>query len=293
MLQTNIPQVKFAHIGGSGTWAGNFPENTGLAGAKVLQDDMQFETPFGTTVPMKLVELDGSLTADGQPRQFLSVPFHGFHGLAPHNTPAEQIFWVFQNAGVKFILADGSGGGINTLLDPGDIIIPHDFIDLTKRQSQIHHFTSNIVRMQEPLCHDLRGVLADEARKEYPRVFARGVYATTEAPRFETASEINWLKSLGCDLTGHTIVPECYLARAIGACYASIYIVSNFAEGVGDASWAGSSIFEHYSDSTERFGRIIVRAMGAIAEKETCDCTVKGIIEVPSNVKKTIGSDEA
>ena len=83
MIMKEIPKVRYAVIGGSGTWAGEYPENTGIEGIRILQRDMEFETPFGTTVPMKLFELDGSLTADGQPRQVLTVPFHGFHGLAP------------------------------------------------------------------------------------------------------------------------------------------------------------------------------------------------------------------
>ena len=98
MIMKEIPKVRYAVIGGSGTWAGEYPENTGIEGIRILQRDMEFETPFGTTVPMKLFELDGSLTADGQPRQVLTVPFHGFHGLAPWNTPSEQVFWVFQQA---------------------------------------------------------------------------------------------------------------------------------------------------------------------------------------------------
>ena len=65
MILKEIPKVRYAVIGGSGTWAGEYPENTGIEGIRILQRDMEFETPFGTTVSMKLFELDGSLTADG------------------------------------------------------------------------------------------------------------------------------------------------------------------------------------------------------------------------------------
>ena len=39
-------------MGGSGTWGGDFPENAGTPGVKILDSDMEFETPFGTTVPL-------------------------------------------------------------------------------------------------------------------------------------------------------------------------------------------------------------------------------------------------
>lgn len=288
MKATEIPQVEYAIIGGSGTWAGEFPEATGFQGVSVVQADMEFDTPFGTTMAMKLLELSGDVTADGKPRRLLTVPFHGFHGLAPYNTPSEQIFWVFQQAGVKYIVAEGSGGSINPLLDPGDIIVPHDFCDFTKRPTNIHRFTPNIVRMCEPLCTDLRKILFEKAKEEYPRVFSRGVYANTEPPRFETATEIKMLADARCDITGHTIVPEVYLSRAIGACYASLYLVSNFAEGVEDPSWRGDSIFDHYRDSADKIGRVTLGAIAAInpAEKK-CRCK-EYMIEVPSNVKDRI-----
>jgi 5'-methylthioadenosine phosphorylase len=288
MNSTEIPQVQYAIIGGSGTWAGNFPESTGFTGVTVLEEGLEFETPFGTTVPMKLVELSAAVTADASPRRFLTAPFHGYHGLAPHDTPSEQIFWVFQRAGVKVIISEGSGGGINPLLDPGDIIIPHDFFDMTKRPSNIHCFTRDIVRMAQPLCPYLRSMLYEKAVREYRRVFPRGVYGNTEPPRFETATEVRFLAGAGCDICGHTMIPEVYLSRAIGACYAAAYLVSNYAEGVEDPSWKGSGIFDHYADSADKIGRV---TLGTIAAWDAGACTChcgENTIKVPDHIKKRI-----
>lgn len=111
---------------------------------------MEFETPFGTTVPMKLFEISADITADHKKHVVLDMPFHGWFGLSPYlDTPSERVFWVLQRAGVKWILADGSGGGINPLLDPGDVIIPDDLIDQTKRVSYLSKFTDKIVRMRD------------------------------------------------------------------------------------------------------------------------------------------------
>jgi 5'-methylthioadenosine phosphorylase len=288
MALSEIPKVHHAIIGGSGTWAGDFPESAGSAGVTVLEKNLEFETPFGTTAPMKLVELSAAVTADGSPRRFLTVPFHGYHGLAPRDAPSEQIFWVFQQAGVKVIISEGSGGGINHLLDPGDIIIPHDFFDMTKRPSSIHHFTRDIVRMAQPLCPYLRSLFYEKAVREYPRVFPRGVYGNTEPPRFETAPEVRFLAGAGCDICGHTMIPEVYLARAIGACYAAAYLVSNFAEGVEDPSWKGAGIFDHYADSAGKIGRVTLGVIAAWdAGARGCRCE-EHIIKVPDHIKKRI-----
>jgi 5'-methylthioadenosine phosphorylase len=288
MIEAEVPKAAFAIIGGSGTWAGDFPESAGFAGITVLQTDMEFETPFGLTMPMKLAEIGPAFSADRRPRRFLTVPFHGFHGLAPHNTPVEQIFWVFQRAGVKVIVSEGSGGGINPLLDPGDIIIPHDFIDFTKRPSHIHRFTNNIVRMRNPSCPYLRGLYFEKAQAEYRRVFPRGIYGNTEPPRFETASEIKMLYDMHCDIAGHTMVPEIYLARAIGACYASAYLVSNHAEGVEDPAWK-TGIFEYYRESAARIGRVTLGIIAAYDRDAGASCGCgENVIEVPGTVRERI-----
>jgi len=288
MLTLEIPAVNYAIIGGTGTWAKDFPEDLQMQGVRVIHSQMEFDTPFGRTVPMKLLELDPSLTADHKPRRLLTVPFHGYHGLSPHNMPSEQIFWVFQQAGVKAIVAEGSVGSLNPLLDPGDIVIPHDFCDFTKRPSSLHHFTKKIIRMASPMCNYLRSLLTTNTKAEYSRVFPRGVYGVWEAPRYETASEIRMLRGLGCDIAGHTLVPEIVLARAIGACYASLYIVSNFGEGVAESNWEGDSQFDHYRNCFEKIGSITLKTIAQYdPAKSQCSCSTF-IIDVPEKIQQRI-----
>lgn len=96
-------------------------------------------------------------------------------GLSPyHDTPSERVFWVLQRAGVKYIVADGSGGGINPLLDHGDVIIPDDLIDQTKRVSYLSKFTNKIVRMRDIICPDLaKPALSGSTEGISPRVRPR------------------------------------------------------------------------------------------------------------------------
>jgi len=263
MICKEIPKVLYCHVGGSGTWGCEFPEDVHFEGLTVLKTGMEFETPYGTTVPMKLYELDGSVTVDHQPRQVLFCPFHGWaNESAFFDTPSERLFWVLQQAGVKYVLTDGSGGGINPLLEPGDMIAPTDVIDLTKRISYLEKFNKNVVRMRNIVSRDLHDILVEEASKEFPRVFRTGVMAVTEGPRFETPAEVQMLYDMHCDICGQTMMPEAALARAIGALYASIYLVSNYAEGI-NPDWE-KGIHEIYEDTAVHTGRVMIRAMAAI-----------------------------
>lgn len=263
MLCTEIPKTLYCHIGGSGTWGCEFPEDIHFEGLTVLKRDMEFDTPYGRTVPMKLYELDASVTADHQPRQVLFCPFHGWAHLSAFNdTPSERLFWVLKEAGVKYILADGSGGGVNPLTEPGDMIAPMDFIDFTKRISYLEKFNPLICRMQNIVCRDLHDILVEEASKDFRRVFRTGIYGVAEGPRFESAAEIRMFHDLHIDIAGQTMMPEAALARAIGALYASIYLISNYAEGI-NPEWE-KPIHDIYEESAPIIGRVMIRAMAAI-----------------------------
>ncbi|MBQ0070326.1 MAG: hypothetical protein KBS81_00475 [Spirochaetales bacterium] len=191
-----------------------------------------------------------------------------------------------KEAGVKFIIADGSGGGINNLLEPGDILCASDFIDYTKRVSHVGDFTPFSVRMRDIVNPDLRRILFESASKEFPRVFRRGVYAVMEPPRFETAAEIVKLRQDGADMSGHTMMPEAALSRAIGANYASIYVISNHAEGI-NPEWE-RSIFDIYGECAPRVGKVMLDAMSRISPETVRDNAEENIIRMPDDVQKRI-----
>lgn len=291
MLKKEVPQTLYCHIGGTGTWGCDFPEYLQYEGVAAVETDMEFETPFGVSAPLKLYRMEAALTADGKARDVLYAPFHGWFGLSPFDDrPSERLFWVLRQAGVKYILADGSGGGINPLTEPGDIIVPEDLIDYTRRISYIGKFTDKIIRMRQIVCPDLHDILVEEAKKEYLRVFKTGIYGCTEAPRFETAAEIRKLYADHCDICGQTMMPEAALARAIGACYASLYLISNYAEGI-HPDWK-TPIFDYYSDCAPRIGRIMLRAMAAIhPDRKACRCA-DYVIDVPESVQKRLASKD-
>lgn len=282
-MSHKIPSVDYAYIGGSGTWAGNFPFDVELEGVELLEDNLVFHTPYGQTVPLKLIKLHKDITVDNKDRLVLSVGFHGWHAPDEPAGGPEQIFWTFMEAGVKNIVVEGSGGSINPLLDPGDLIIPTDFIDLKKVAPKVL-VNNKIVRMLHPTCSNLRKHLEEEAYKEgFSRIFNRGVYACSHGPRFESAAEIRMLQNAYADIVGLTLVPEIYYARLIGACFAGVYIISNYAEGI-NFEWQGESIFDLYKDCAPKIGRIMLRTLARIGDKD-CKCA-EYVTEVDSKVKE-------
>jgi 5'-methylthioadenosine phosphorylase len=267
-----IPKTPFAIIGGSGTWAISFPEDVNDPGVTVRQSELVFDTPYGTTAPFKLLRLAARDEHDVE-KDVLHVPMHNWRRGAecPRIQASEQLFWVLQQAGVRQILVEASVGGLNHLLEPGDIVVPHDFID--QRTSRTTAFMSNVaaLRMRSAMCDRLRAILIDEAEGIYRRVMRRGLSIVFEGPRLESPAEIALMRQQGGDIVGQSATPEVYLARSIGAHIAFLNIISNYAEGVNE-NWRTQDMADFYLRCGPDVGRTIMNAMRRVTDASDCDC---------------------
>ena len=69
------------------------------------------------------------------------------------------------------------------------------------------------------------------------------------------------MKRLGGDIIGQSFAPEVFLARDIGACYAGIYLVVNYAEGVV-RDWEHDELKAVFFDESEAMSRMRARRRG-------------------------------
>ena len=152
--------------------------------------------------------------------------------------------------------------------------------------SYLGKFTPYSMRMREIICPDLHRILLEKASGVFRRVFRTGIYGVAEAPRLESAAEIQKMYADHCDVCGQTMMPEAALARAIGACYAALYVISNSAEGI-NPNWE-RSIFDIYSECAPVVGKVMLEAMAAInPETMNCHCG-ENIIEMPKAVQNRL-----
>ncbi len=158
--------------------------------------------------------------------------------LPSHRINARANIWALRELGVRNIISQNAIGSVNTAIRPGDIVISHDFLDRTKNRTlSLFEDTECWVRVDltEPFCPRLRGALIAAASRHSDRVIARGVFACTEGPRFETPAEINALRLEGGDVVGTPLVPEVVMAREAEMCFASIAPIINFGAGMAPA----------------------------------------------------------
>ena len=258
-----IPEAAWAVIGGSGTAGCDFPADAD-AGASVIDDQLIFDTPDGASPPFRLFE-----TAAG--RRCLTVRLHGWRAGVSRGAASRQVFRVLARAGVRHIFSEAGVGALNHLLDPRDIVIPDDFVDLTTHREPEPVAGGNLLIMRDPVCSVMSAALVESARRHaLGRVFGRGTCVVTEGPRFESRAEIRMMQPHG-DIIGQSMCPEVWLARDIGACYAALYIIVNHAEGVV-RDWEHPLLKDIFEQDAVNQSRMLLEALDAVDEKGQCSC---------------------
>jgi 5'-methylthioadenosine phosphorylase len=269
LASADIPQTPFALIGGSSTFSLRFPEDLGAPDTEVLEDRMRFDTPYGLSPAFRLFRVAG--------KDVLTVKMHGWRpGEVSRGVASQQLFWVLGQAGVRKIYAEGGVGACNHLLRPRDLVVPSDYIDRSMRVD-VGLGGPYLLIMRNPVCpHGVRR-LVEAAEMEagdgssLGRVFDRGIYANTDGRHFESRAEVAALRMAGADVIGQSMCPEVYLAREIGACYARIDLVVNYAEGVV-RDWEHEELKDIFYHEARSVGRILLHALRNTPEEEDCPC---------------------
>lgn len=267
-MEENIPKVTLAIIGGSSTLSINFPEDLKRDDVIVLKDNLKFSTPYGESPSFKLIKVNGN--------EILTCKMHGWRpGITTRAIASKQVFWVFQQAGVKKIVAEGGVGSINRLLNLRDIVIPDDYIDHSMRQD-VGFNGPHLMVMRDPICPEISSALKNSSEvhlmETERKVFNRGVYVNTDGRHFESRAEVQMFKTWFADIVGQSIAPEVYLAREIGACYAGVYMVVNFAEGI-IKDWEHSELKEIFYNESETIGNILLDTIKKLPHhQEGCKC---------------------
>lgn len=258
----NVLNTEYAVIGGSGTLSSNFPLGADDPGVTILADDLEFETPYGLSPAFRLFSVDD--------KQVLTCKMHGWRSGTDRADASRQVFWVLREAGVKRIISEGGVGSVNHLLDPRDFVIPDDYIDMSMRKD-VGLEGKYLLVMRDALCPEMRKMLVKITSQHYKgRIFSRGVYAVTDGRHFESPAEIAMLRG-HADIVGQSLCPEVYLAREIGACYAGLYFIVNYGEGIVK-DWSHQDLKDIFFNDAPLISRIIIDTIRQISPQGECEC---------------------
>lgn len=191
-----------------------------------IVDEVICPTPFGNSHRIRLHKVS---------EKIFGVIYR--HGVEGYDVTASFVnyranIYAAKKLGCKRIFSWTGPGAISSDYEIGDIVIPHDILDFTKKRDYTFFEKKGLgfIRMNPCFCPTIREKLIDTCKNNNIKHHKKGVYVCTEGPRLETASEIKMFKMLGADMVGMTLVPEVYLARELEICYGVVCYITNYAE---------------------------------------------------------------
>lgn len=225
-------------------------------------------TPYGLpSGPLTFGELEG------RPVVFLAR--HGYgHTIPPHLVNYRANLWALRSQGVENVVAVATVGGIHPELKPGRLAVPDQIIDYTYgRENTYATYGDGPVTHVDftwPYCERMRQRCLAALDAIGEAAMRQGVYGCVQGPRLETKAEIDRMARDGADMVGMTGMPETYLAREAGLCYAAIAVCVNWAAGRGDSAEAisATAIEARQAAMMTRVGAALARLAALVAQAD-------------------------
>ncbi|MBY0316144.1 MAG: MTAP family purine nucleoside phosphorylase [Bdellovibrionales bacterium] len=188
-------------------------------------EELKRSTPFGDcSEGLKIGKVGGE--------KVVFLPRHGLHHT---QTPSEVNYraniYALKKCGVRQILAFSAVGSLRNELVPGDMVVPHQYIDRTKSLRKASFCGEGMVA-HVSLANPTSQILTDQVKiiaKEmsFKCHFDR-VSIVVEGPYFSTKAESHMYRALGADIIGMTAFPEYALAREAGMAFLPCSFVTDY-----------------------------------------------------------------
>ena len=208
-------QTAIGIIGGSGLYD--------IEGLEKIRE-ARVRTPFGAPSGAVVVGVLGGVRV-----AFLSRHGRG-HRINPGSINYRANIYALKSLGVTQVISVSAVGSMKESIHPGAVVLPDQFIDLTKRRASTF-FDEGIVAhvgFGEPVCRSLADALEQAGRSVGASLQRGGTYVCMEGPQFSTKAESRLYRQWGVDVIGMTNMPEAKLAREAELCYATVALVTDY-----------------------------------------------------------------
>jgi len=255
-------------IGGSGLCS--------LPGLEI-EESLVVETKYGQTSDRLLLGRYGGA-------RVAFIPRHGAgHTIPPHKVPYLANLSALSQLGVRQVLATCVAGSLNRDIEPGQFVVPDQFIDRTWGRDALWTPGDSVrhIPMAEPYCKRLSKVLALSAQTEESHCRDHGTVVVIQGPRFSTVAESRLYSAWGGDIINMTQYPECYFARELGMCYAVIASITDYDVGVSRELSIEAGSFEKilpiFRKNVERTQQILATVLRNRSDFTTCTCAQENV----------------
>lgn len=243
---------------------------SGVYDISMLSDaeEIKVYTPFGDTS-------DRVTLGDFKGRKLAFIPRHGKgHRIPPHRINYRANIWALKELGVSRIIAASAVGSLQPEIEPGQIVFPNQFIDMTKKRESTFYDGGQVahVSLADPFCPEMSEVAHAQCRALSVAFHGRGTYVCVEGPRFSTRAESALFKAWGAHVIGMTLVPEVNLAREKGMCYMTVAMVTDY-DVWADRPVSAQEVVETLQHNVEKVQRLLSALIPALPKARGCRCS--------------------
>jgi 5'-methylthioadenosine phosphorylase len=195
---------------------------TGLFGTTLFEgvEEKEVETKYGS-----VYLLFTTLCS----REVVFIPRHGkSRSIPPHMINHKANMMALKELGVEKVIGISTVGSLKPDIKIRSLVVPNDYINLYKIPT---FYDDKLVYITPELDEDLRDAIIRAAKELGMDPVEEGVYIQIVGPRLETKAETNFLDDYA-DVVGMDMASEATLAKELGLCYASINVVTDYANGL-------------------------------------------------------------
>jgi 5'-methylthioadenosine phosphorylase len=210
-------------------------DKTGIIGGSGLEDpailrdqkEIRCTTPWGD--PSSTL-LEGKINN----KDVILLSRHGRkHTIPPTQVNNRANIRALKENGCNRIISTTACGSLREDIGRGDIIIPDQFIDFTRRRDLSFYdvFDQGDMKhtpMADPFDRQMRNTLIGAGRELGFRIHEAGTIITIEGPRFSTRAESKMFRTWGADLVNMSIAPEVILANELDIPYVTIAMSTDY-----------------------------------------------------------------
>lgn len=210
---------------------------------------------FGTFNKMPLVVMQG--------RQ------HCYEGHEPSMVVFPHM--VLNKLGSQILINTNAVGGIRHDLDPGDIVVTNDHINMMGLnpligiavQRKENQFTSMTNAYDEGL-----RVLTIKLAQQNNIAVKEGVYMAVSGPNYETKAEIKAYRILGADTIGMSTVPEVIAANFLAMKVLVLNIITNPAADRHGGTMTHHEVLEAMKNASPKVVKLLELVVGELAKNK-------------------------
>ncbi len=201
---------------------------------------------------------------------------HGrMHTIPPTQVNNRANILALKQAGCTHILATSACGSLREEIQPGQIVIPDQFIDFT-RHRPVTFFDSfepnelDHAAMPDPFDGKLKNLIREAATKLAIPLHEKGTVITIEGPRFSTRAESKMFRFWGADIVNMSTAPEVILANELKIPYALAALCTDYdawRENDRGVSW--EEVLDVFKKNAAQVSRLLMETLSGMDELNT------------------------